>query len=215
MIALLRYQFALLGHSQRYLPAGLLFLVVLGVLYKDPNAPVPPEFAVSAGGLTVIGCWLTIALVDVEDPVQRLITLSHARGRPALLLSVVATVLLCCLVLTGLALTWAGITHGGLTATELGFGVLAHLSCALLGIAVGLPCSRFLVPRIGYTVLLAMALLAVVLLVRQVPLVNPMLRALVADEGAPAEPVLLGLGATVLTLVASTVAVGLLSRRRS
>ncbi|WP_216212423.1 hypothetical protein [Amycolatopsis aidingensis] len=212
MIALLRYQFALLGHSQRYLPAALLFLVVLGVLYKDPNAPVPPEFAVSAGALTVIGCWLTIALVDAEDPVQRLITLSHARGRPALLLSLLVTVLLCCLVLTGCSLAWAGITHGGLPAGELGLGVLAHLACALSGIAVGLPCSRFLVPRIGYTVLLALALLAAVLLVRQVPLVNPMLRALAADDGTRAEPVLLGLGAAVLALAVSTAAVGLVRR---
>ena len=87
---MIRYQLALLGHSQRYLPPVLLFLSLLAVLYNDRRAPVVPEYAVSAGGLFVVACWLTIALVETEDPVQRLITLAHARGQRRLILGVVA-----------------------------------------------------------------------------------------------------------------------------
>ncbi|PXY38571.1 hypothetical protein BA062_02205 [Prauserella flavalba] len=74
MIATTRYQLALLAHSQRYLPPLIAFLAVLGVLYTSRDAPVLPEFAVSGGALLVVTCWLTIALADVEDPAQRLVT---------------------------------------------------------------------------------------------------------------------------------------------
>lgn len=206
MIAATRYQLALLLHSQRYLPPAIAFAALLAVLYGSRNAPVPPEFAVSAGGLTVVTCWLAVALADIEDPVQRLVTASHARLRAAVPLGgLVLAVLACAVVLTAGSLLWAVLVHGGVGAAVLGWGALAHLAGAATGLTVGLPCSRLLVPRIGYTVALALPVLAAVLLLRWVPLVNPMLRAL-TNGTAYATPVLvcaavsvcaLGLSATV------------------
>ena len=65
-LAVARYNLALLGHSQRYLPASILLLGVLGMQYTERKAPVLPEFSVSAGALLVVSCWLTIALIDVS-----------------------------------------------------------------------------------------------------------------------------------------------------
>jgi hypothetical protein len=213
MLALTRYQLALLGHSQRYLPPALVYLACVGVLFDRGTAPVAPEFAVSAGGLCVVACWLTVALVDAEDPVQRLVTRSHARWRRAVPPEVVVSVLICCAAFTAIVVLWVLWQRGSVSPGPLGFGVLAHLACACTGTTIGLACSRLLVPRIGYSVLAAVFALLAVLLVRQIPLVNPMLRAMGGNADLP-RPVLLGISASLLALVLSTVLVGVLSSRR-
>jgi hypothetical protein len=88
------------------------------------------------------------------------------------------------------------------------------LACSCLGVAIGLTCSRLLVPRIGYSVLAAVFALLAVLFVRQIPLVNPMLRAMGGNADLHG-PVLLGMGTSLLVLVLSTVLVGVFHHRRS
>ncbi|HVV09146.1 hypothetical protein [Amycolatopsis sp.] len=209
-----RYQLALLLHSQRYLPPLLAYLLVLGILYTDVGSLPMPELAVSAGGLTVVTCWLTIALVDAEDPVQRLITLVHARRMPKLLTGVVAAVLGVGLVAAVGSLVWSSIEHRGLSAGVLGLGLLAHLACACTGIAIGLPSSRLVLPHIGYTVLAALAALIAVLLIRWLPLINPMLRAMTV-HGSVRGSVLLCFVVSAVVLLLSATAVGLVYRRRN
>ena len=211
---MIRYQLALLGHSQRWLPPSLLFAVLMGVLYADPGTEVLPQFAVSAGALAVVACWLTVALVDAEDPVQRLITRVHARRLSTVLGGIVGAVFACCVLLTMLPLVWSSLSHQGNSVGALGIGALAHLAGAGTGTAIGLPCSRLLVPRVGYTVLIAPVALAVVLLIRQLPLLNPMLRALTADS-ASAGPLALALATSAALLLLSATAVGAVTRRRS
>lgn len=211
---MIRYQLALLAHSQRWLPPSFAFAVLLAILYTDPDAPIVPEFAVSAGALTVVACWLTIALVGAEDPVQRLVTRVHARRLSTLLGGVVASVLLCCAVLTVVSLGWSFARHGGYPIGLLGRGVLAHLATACTGLAIGLPCSRLLVPRIGYTLLAALVPLVVVLLVRWIPIVNPMLRAMSSGESSPG-PVLAGAVTSAVVLALSALIVGVVFDRRT
>lgn len=204
---MIRYHLALLGHSQRYLLPGLAYLAFLGVLYNDDEAsPALPEFAVSAGAIMVLACWLTISLVDAEDPVQALITRVHARRLSIVVSGVVATVLACCAVLIVVSLIWSVITHGGDPFGELAFGAMAHIGCASAGVAIGLPCSRLLLPRAGYTTVAAPIGLMVVLLVRWLPFVNPMLRALSSNDPAAA-PLVFGLVTSLLALAASAAAV--------
>jgi hypothetical protein len=214
VIAAIRYQAALLAHSQRYLPPLVLFLGLLAIQYTDPTAPALPEFAVSAGALLVVACWLTIALVDVESPVQRLVTRSHVRRVPAVVASLAFTVLPVCVLLAVVSEIWALLVHASMPAAELGYGLLAHLACALTGTAVGLPCSRLLVGRFGYTVVSALAVVAVVLLARPVPLVNPMLRTL-AGGGSVTGSVLLSTGLGALALAVSIAVVSAVAVRRS
>lgn len=216
MLAIARYNLALLGHSQRYIPASILLLGVLGMQYTERKAPVLPEFSVSAGALLVVSCWLTIALIDVEDPVQRLITLSHARKLVPVLAGAISAVLLCAAVLTAISETWAFISHlGHVSVSQLGLGALAHLACACAGIAIGLPCSRLLVGRLGWTVVAALITLIAVMLTHWLPIVNPMLRALAADIPPGPAPVFAGFAASVIALALSAGAVGILVHRRA
>ncbi|WP_410616368.1 hypothetical protein [Amycolatopsis sp. lyj-109] len=213
MLALTRYYLALLGHSQRYLPALLAYLALCVILYADPNSPPLPLFGVSAGGLLVVSCWLTIALLDIEDPVQRLVTLSHARQWRRMISGAILTVLACSLVLTAITEVWSAIKSFKVQPTALGIGLLAHLACALLGIAIALPCSRLLVHRVGWTVLAAVITLVVVLLAK-IPLVHPLLHALTDDEPVGG-PLVLALVTAVAMLAVSFFAVSALVHRRS
>lgn len=213
MLALTRYYLTLLGHSQRYLPALLAYLALCVILYSDPHSPPLPLFGVSAGGLLVVSCWLTIALLDIEDPVQRLVTLSHARQWRRMITGAILTVLSCSLVLTVLTEVWSAIKSLKVQPAALGIGLLAHLACALLGIAIALPCSRLLVHRIGWTVLAAVITLIVVLLAK-IPLVHPLLHALTDDEPVGGSLVL-AVVTSVVMLAVSFVVVSALVRRRS
>jgi len=213
VLAVTRYYFVLLGHSQRYLPALLAYLALCVILYADPNSPPLPLFGVSAGGLLVVSCWLTIALLDIEDPVQRLVTLSHARRWRRLVTGAILTVLACSLILTVITEVWSALKSFKVQPSALGIGLLAHLACALLGIAIALPCSRLLVSRIGWTVLAAVITLTVVLLAK-IPLVHPLLHAL-TDEEPVGGPLVLALLTAVAMLAVSFFVVSALVRRRS
>jgi len=214
LLAVTRYNLALLGHSQRYVPAALAFLAVLSIQYTYPTSPPVPEFAVDAGAQLVVSCWLTIALLDVEDPVQRLVTLSHARRWSPLIIGVVLAVFLCALVMTAVAEVWSVVEHHNGFTGSLGLSALAQLSCAMLGIAIGLPCSRLLIARVGWTAIAAVVVLGVVLLSRWIPLVNPMLSAMTNDQPIEA-PILVATVVCAAVLALSATAVCTLVRRRS
>lgn len=214
MLAVSRYYLALLGHSQRYLPAGLAYLALCSILYADPSSPVLPLYGVSGAGVLVLGCWLTIALLDIEDPVQRLITLNHAGGNRKTIGGAVLTVFGCTLMCTLATVAWAATHRNQLHWQIVSAGLVTHLACALVGIAIGLPCSRLLVSRIGWTVLAAVLVLGVVLLGKGVPIVHPLLEALMS--GSPyGGPLALATGTSVALLAASMTVVGAVSTRRS
>ena len=214
MLAVSRYYLALLGHSQRYLPAALAYLALCAILYADPNSPSLPLYGVSGAGVLVLGCWFTIAVLDIEDPVQRLITLNHAGNRRRTIGGAVLAVFLCTLVCTVATVAWAATHRGQLRGEVIGTGLAVHLACALLGIAIGLPCSRLLVSRIGWTVLAAVLVLGAVLLAKWIPLVHPLLQDL--TNGSPyGGALVLAAVTSVVALAVSVTVVGMFSSRRS
>lgn len=213
MVALTRYYLALFGHSQRYIPAVLAYLTLAAFLYSDPNSPVLPLYGVSSGGMLVVACWLTIALLDIEDPVQRLVTLSHARDWRRMIGSAVVTVFGGTLALTLITLIWSMIRILEFQPGAMAIGLVAHVAGALLGIAIALPCSRLLIARIGWTVLAATVTLVVVILAK-IPLIHPLIQALTV--GRPyTGPLLLAATTSVAALLISFVTVSFLVRRRA
>jgi len=214
VLAMIRYYLALLGHSQRYLPAILAYIAVNTVLYTDPKSPLLPQYGISAGSLLVVSCWLTIAMLDVEDPVQRLVTFSHARRWRSVLGGATLAVFGCAVVLILVTVLWSGLRTGGFTIGTFALGASAHALCALFGIAIGLPCSRLLVPRVGWSVLAAIFVLAAVLLVKWLPLANPLLRALTSQQPLTG-PFVVAVVAAVAALLLSATAVGHLLRRNA
>lgn len=187
MIALVRYQFAELGHSQRYLPPVLVHLGVLAVLSRANPGPVLPGYAVTAASSLLVSGWLIIALAGISGPEQRAVVAAHARSFTRVLISMVLTVLACSAGLAVLAVGWGAVTHGAhVPPGTLALGVLVHLICSAFGIAVALPCSPLVIPRIGYTLVAAVVLLTVALLAKWVPLAFPLLFALGTDTAPPA-----------------------------
>lgn len=174
MIALIRYTFATVLHTQRYLAPLLLFMGLMGVLTVNGSGPLPPAYASSAGALFVSSTWLTIAVMSLDDPPQRAIVVITAGGRSLrVLLATIGTVLLSCLVLMGFGLLfplWVG--DYAVTATDLLLGIEAQLTCALVGIAIGVLCSRLVFRRQGYALVAALALMTAALFVKGAPPVN-------------------------------------------
>lgn len=177
MIALIRYTSTTLLHSQRYLAPVLLFLAALAVSSSNDSGPLPPLYGLCAGALFVCATWFTIALVSTEDPVHRAITIVTAGNSRRVLCASVSVAIIGCLILTVVGLIFpllAGAHTAGIA--EVVLGVEAELTCAAMGIAAGLLCSRLVMRRQGYALIAALALVMTLLLVPGLPPVNVVIR---------------------------------------
>lgn len=208
MIALVRYHFATVLHTQRYLAPLVLFAALLAVLTVNGSGPLPPAYASSAGALFPAATWLTVVLAGADDAPQRAIVRIGAGSWAKALAGTVLTALLSCLalLLAGLALPlWTGSYEVGATALLL--GTEAQLTTALTGIAIGLPCSRLLFGRQGYALVAALALVMTALFAKGLPPVNRLLRLMAADDDPAAlvGPAAGMLGVAALLLAASAV----------
>nr|WP_202510302.1 hypothetical protein [Streptomyces sp. SID5643] len=147
---------------------------LMGVLTVNGSGPLPPAYASSAGALFVCSTWLTVALMSLDDPTQRAIVVVSSGGRSLkVLLAAVGTALLSCLVLMVFGLLfplWLG--SYDVTVADLVLGVEAQLTCALVGIAIGVLCSRLVFRRQGYALVAALALVMGALFAKGMPPVN-------------------------------------------
>ncbi|MCP2163682.1 hypothetical protein [Goodfellowiella coeruleoviolacea] len=217
MIALVRYALATLLHSQRYLPPTLLFVAGLAVFAGSDNGPLAPVYAICAGALFVCATWVTVALVNVEDPVLRAITVVNAGRSGRVLAATVLAALACCLVLAVVGLGYPLVTgRHPVTPVALLLGAEAQLTAACTGVAVGLVCSRLVIGRPGYSLVAALALVLFLLLARGVPPVNPLVRLLTEERAAEdvVGPVTGYAAAAVVLLLASTALTRFVAARR-
>lgn len=165
MIGLIRYGFATMLHSQRYLAPVLLFTGVLGVFSSGDSGPLAPVYALGAALLFVCSTWFTIVLLGVEDPAHRAITIVAAGRSRRLLLASIAVAMLSSLVLAGFALVFPLlVARHPVAGLDLVVGLEAQLTCASVGIAIGLLCSRLVIRRQGFALVTALALVIVALL---------------------------------------------------
>ncbi|WEB44388.1 ATP-binding cassette domain-containing protein [Streptomyces yunnanensis] len=161
-------------HTQRYLAPVLVFTALTGVLTVNGSGSLPPAYASSAGALFVGSTWLTIALTSLDDAPQRAIVVISSGRSLKVLLAAVGTALTSCLVLMVFGLLfplWVG-DYEVVTASDLLLGLEAQLTCALVGIAIGVLCSRLVLRRQGYALVAALALVMVTLFVKGMPPVN-------------------------------------------
>ncbi|MFE9390780.1 hypothetical protein [Streptomyces sp. NPDC006784] len=174
MIALIRYTFATVLHTQRYVAPLLLFAGLLGVLTVNGSGALSFAYASSAGALFICSTWLTVALMSLDEPAQRAIVVVASGGRPLrVLLASIGTALLSCgaLMVVGPVLPlWLG--RYDVTLRGLVLGVEAQLTCALVGTAIGVLCSRAVFARQGYALVSAVALVMLALLPKGMPPVN-------------------------------------------
>ena len=176
MTALLRYQLATTVHAQRYLAPLLFYALVLTVFTVNDQGPLVGSYVVSSGGLLLTTCWLTVTILNLENPVRRAVTVVTAGGAGRVLAGETSLSLLAGVVLIAVG-TIFPILSGEhvVTVAEVSVGVLAQAVTTCMGVAVGLICSRSLVPRPGFSLLLALLVVIALLLTRGLPPINPML----------------------------------------
>jgi hypothetical protein len=186
VVALIRYSFARTLHGQRYLAPVLLYVIALGTFTVRDTGTLTSIYAVVAGILLVCSAWLTTTVVNAEDPIHRAVAVVSAGGsRRVLAAEATLSLLLSAGVLTAVGMVLP-LLDGRHTVTGNGLlvGLEALLTCAILGVGVGLICSRLVIPRPAVSLIASLLLVIVLLLTRWLPPVNPMLRLLSGPETA-------------------------------
>jgi hypothetical protein len=205
MTALIRYHLAATVHAQRYLAPLLFYALVLTVFTVNDQGPLMGSYVVSAGGLLLTMCWLTITILNLENPVRRAVTVVTAGSAGRVLAAETLLALLAGVVLIGVGTVFPILSgEHTVTTAAVGAGVLASAVTTSMGVAVGLICSRSVVPRPGFSLLLALLVVIALPLTPGLPPINPMLIKL-SSTGPPADrlPILtayLALAAAVLAL---------------
>lgn len=217
MIPLFRYTLTTVLLSQRYLPPVLLFVGLMAVFTSNDNGSLLPVYAFASAAVFVCGTWLTIATVHAEDPVQRSITVVNAGGPLRVLAASVGVAFTGCAALGVLGLLYP-LTTGrhSLDGVVLVVGLVAELTGACSGIAVGLLCSRLVIRRLGYSVLVALLATFTLLLVPGMPPMNLVFHLMVNvnDAGAVLLPTIGFAVLSVAMAVAGTAIAGVVSTRR-
>jgi len=215
MTAVYRYLAVGVLHRQLYLPPVLLFAVVVVVGSRGDGGPLLPLYALWVGAILVSSLWLTVAVLATEDVVQERITKVTARRMWYPLVAAVLVTLSFDVVMAGAALSFPLLVGVHPTSgTDLLVGFLAQLAAAGTGVIVGLFCSRQVLPRPGYALLLAAIAVLALLLVRWIPPVNALIRLLASGEPASAMvgQVLLSDALVALSLIAAVAIVHRLQR---
>ncbi|MFI6035446.1 ABC transporter [Streptomyces sp. NPDC051315] len=222
MTALLRYQAALLLRSQRWLPPFLLYAVFLGVSVQG-GQPVLDSLGYAAAALLPVAAWLVRICVTQEPPAARTVVAAAAGPVRAHLAAVLAG--LGAAVVSGTAATTVVTLISAPVSADhqqriplpeaCAAGLLAALTCALLGTAVGALTAWPVLRSPGRAVpaLLLSALLALV--VAGSPAQAAVSGLVTGSHSATVRPPLLPLAAAVLLTAAAVAVACVLTSRRS
>lgn len=193
----LGYLLALLLSGQRYLVPLLLAVAALGVLFGGDPGPPPVPWAASALAMYPLAAWFGLIVANLEDPVQRTVTVTAAGGRGRVALATVLIALLGDAVLCGLAVFGPVLlTRYAYPPPTILLGLLAHLAATTAGTAVGLLCARPLVNRVGWSFVLAAIAVVATAVQPWLPPVGTAVAALVAAGDPPLVSALIGALAT-------------------
>jgi hypothetical protein len=172
VIALVRYQFALLLRSHRWLPPLLLYVAVMGIGAAQGGQPLLDSLGWAAAGLLPSAAWTVRICVTGEPPAARACVAAASGPGRAHLAAVLAALAFSALLGASGALLVTGIadphTADHLTYIPRGPAAVAGLAAvavsALTGTAVGVLTGPPVLRRAGWSIL-ATALSAVLVLV--------------------------------------------------
>jgi hypothetical protein len=200
MRALFRYALTDALRSQRWVAPVLTYGVAVAILSAQTGS-VLPTYAALAAVLLFISTWLSIVVVNNEDPIQLSITTSCAGSQFNVRLSklLVAFSLASVLGIVGLIGPPLA-SSSGVSGTELLAGVAAQLLTALTGTALGGLCSRPLISRRAWSVLVGTAVCLVTVIVPHCPPTRQLLILFNETDST-------GLGIPVLLVALETLAI--------
>ena len=217
MSALYRHLLTSVLLSQRYLPPTLIFLAAMAVGTTSDNGPLQSSYAFCVLAILVCTTWLTVSIINHEDPTQHKITLVMIGSSLRVLAITVAVGLTWCVPLLVIGVIYPIVTGKHVVTTgDLLVGAAAQLGAAMIGITIGLLCSRLVIPRIGVAMLTAAAAILVVLLIRWISPVRSLMTVL-SDErtaGHNAEPLTLLTVLCLAILIAAVFATRAIADRK-
>ena len=215
MLALLRYTLSDTFHAQRWV-APVLIMGVIDAVVSAQAGFILPTYAIVATVLLFLGTWLTVVIVNNEDPVQQTITESCAGNR--------AKVRLAKLLLSFLLSVFLGfaamvppifLSNQDVRSQDLVAGACAQAIAALAAVGLGALCSRPIVRRHAWSVLLAFLVgLGTILIPNGVPSRQLLVLFNKTGQVALAVPILLiGLETLALCVLAVVLSIRLASSR--
>jgi len=158
MIALLEYVGRDTLRSQRWV-APLLCFGAIDAIIGAQTGSVLPSYALGAAALLFITTWLTVVIVNNEDPIQQSITEVCAGSRTKVRVSKLTASLLIAVALGVLGMIPPTIISGSTTTIkEVIAGITAQVITAVMGVAFGAICSRPIIRRRSWSVLLGVLL---------------------------------------------------------
>ncbi|OLE21492.1 MAG: hypothetical protein AUG49_21855 [Catenulispora sp. 13_1_20CM_3_70_7] len=174
---MIRYTLANLFVSQRFVAPTFLYLALLAVLTSNDSGPLVGVYAATAGSLLAAAVWIAVAVANAEDPAARWVALANARRTSDVTAATAVAALLYEAALGIVGLLYPLVSgHHTVSASALGIGAAAELTCAAVGTGLGLLCARPVIVRTGVSTLTGIALVLSVLLIKELPPVSPMLR---------------------------------------
>jgi hypothetical protein len=158
MIALVRYVGTDTLRSQRWVAPLLCFGAIDSIIGAQTGS-VLPSYAIEAAALLFIAIWLTVVVVNNEDPIQQTITEVCAGSQTKLRISKLVVSLVLGIALGLLGMIAPTILTGSPTTTkEVAAGFGAQVITAVMGVTFGAICSRPIVRRRSWSVLLGVLL---------------------------------------------------------
>ena len=169
MRSLLRYSYRDTLRGQRWV-APLVSFAVVDAVASAQTGSLLPTFAAIATALLFIGAWLTVAIINNEDPIQQTITESCVGSRSKvhgakLILAFLATAMLGILGMLGPVLG----SSSEVIPRQLVAGLCAQLITSMAAVALGALCSRPLVRRVAWSVLFAVLICLATVIVPGAP----------------------------------------------
>jgi hypothetical protein len=206
MIALVRYVGRDTLRSQRWV-APLVCFGAIDAIIGAQSGSVLPSYAIGAAALLFITTWLTVVIVNNEDPIQQSITEVCAGSQTKVRVSKLEVSLLIAVPLGVLGMIAPTVVSTSKTTiTEIIAGICAQIITAVMGVTFGALCSRPIIRRKSWSVLLGVLLGMATVLIPHGPPTRQLL-VLFNETGhvALGPPVLLvGLETLVLTGIALT-----------
>jgi hypothetical protein len=218
MTGIVRYVAADAARSQRWV-APLLFFAAAVVIFNTDAGPLLTTYADTAACLLPVAAWLTVVVVNAEDPIQTDVSIVTVGNDIQFRLGKLVTAFLACAGLTAASVVAPLVAHdypGSVTAGDVAAGVAGHLLVAVLGVAVGSLGARPVIRRSGWAFLVLSAACLADIVIPHAPPTRQLL--VLFDEDAPhgLARSLTANGAETLVLATAVIAVALsITRRRS
>ncbi len=171
-VALVRYLAADALRAERWVPPVVLFLVTT-VAGTSVGGTALGCYGFSSTVLLPVALWLTVSVVNSQDPVQTAITTVTAGSALAVRIAELAVAYLVCLGLAAFAVLYPLLTSHPAGRPELLAGVAGHLLTALAGVAFGSVLTRPLLSTPAWVVLSGVAVVLAELLVPGLPPFHP------------------------------------------